>query len=94
MVCPTAALIVLPPCFAALSHAALCCTEPCHAVLRCVVAQEEEEEEEGGEEGAEGAEGAVRTGMDVEAGEEAQDDGIPVQVGGSTRGYSMWIFHV
>lgn len=42
-------------------------------------APQEEEDEEGGEEGAE-AEGAVRTGMDVDAGEEAGDDGIPVQV--------------
>lgn len=41
--------------------------------------QDEDEDEEEPEE--EGAAGGVRTGgMDVDAGEEARDDGIPVQV--------------
>jgi len=52
--------------------------------------QDDEDEEEGEGEEEEGAAGAVRTGgMDVDAGEEAADDGIPVQVG-CEKGTVVW----
>lgn len=56
-------------------------------------AQDEEEEEEEPEE--EGGGAGVRTGgMDVEAGEEARDDGIPVQVGRPLRLGGVGVAHV
>ena len=49
-------------------------------------AQDEEDEEEEAEEEEGGGAGVRTGGMDVEAGEEAADDGIPVQVPGSCGG--------
>ena len=55
------------------------CTRPrCPAFSTLRQDDEEEEEEEAEEEG--GGAGVRTGGMDVDAGEEARDDGIPVQV--------------